>query len=141
MVFVPYRGIRFLIVYAAKLMVLFYHVFVPYRGIRFLIVSKELLKESVQHGLVFVPYRGIRFLMTTIFALQMAVTSFRPLSGYSFSNPMIKTDKQAEIRNSFRPLSGYSFSNSVCWTGVISTYPYTFCGLNLFLSFLSNTLS
>ena len=67
-------------------------------------------------------------------------TSFRPLSGYSFSNMTInETNNKAVF--SFRPLSGYSFSNSVCWIIVISRFSFFFCGLNLFLSLLSNTLS
>lgn len=69
------------------------------------------------------------------FVLNILINQIKEERDYDF----ILIDNAPSI--GFRPLSGFSFSNSVCWISAISMCPYTFCGLNLFLSFLSNTLS
>ena len=83
-VFVPSRGIRFLIMKVTNEKYMPEYVFVPSRGIRFLIRVKEIVAVPV---FVFVPSRGIRFLIiVTPDKDEVLLSCFRPLSGYSFSN-------------------------------------------------------
>ena len=84
------------------------NVFVPYRGISFLM--KRMLIVEKYSLLIFVPSWGTCFLIRyIIFILVKLGGSFRPLSGYLFSNK--DKSKIKQLYASFRPLSGYLFSN------------------------------
>ena len=87
-------------------------VFVPYRGIRFLIrLQVNLNVTEWRDG--FRPLSGYSFSnLKVMYAIGFCRASgFRPLSGYSFSNLISHRHSTLIQWNCFRPLSGYSFSN------------------------------
>ncbi len=127
-VFVPLRGLCFLIIYGGFTNENVYKkVFVPLRGLCFLIlcVMFYIYKSIVR---VFVPLRGLCFLIRLEHLISLARTlelSFRPLTGLMFFNEFEKKAQAiVESWNVFVPLRGLCFLILSAVSAILTRFIY-----------------